>query len=207
MRELLNDLIRRLDILENESTQLEDWEGFLGQTRALHERALIMRYKALERLSEAEAAPAPETELPEQPIVWGVGVEESAEAAMAQPEPEEPPVIEAPEALVEPAPEPAPAQPVIAPSNGVSLAEKLSLQPLKAILPALGINDRVRFAGVLFNGNMTALQEACATAEAAASFEAAKEAILHRAQPGLDWSDEEEAPYQFMQLVQRVHLQ
>ena len=213
MRELLNDLIRRLDTLENESTQLEDWEGFLNQTRALHERALIMRYKALERLSETEAAPAPETELPEQPIVWGGVVEEQAEETAAPLEHEEPHVTEAPEAVhtpeaVEaPTPEPAPAPTLFTPSNGVSLAEKLSLQPLKSILPALGINDRVRFAGVLFNGDMTALQEACAAAEAAASFEAAKEAILHRAQSGLDWSDEEEAPFQFMQLVQRVHLQ
>jgi hypothetical protein len=70
----------------------------------------------------------------------------------------------------------------------------------------LGINDRVRFAGVLFNGDMTALQQACAAAETATSFEAARKAVLDRAQPGLDWSDEEEAPHQFMQLVQRVHL-
>ena len=223
MRELLNDLIRRLDTLENQSTQLEDWEGFLNQTRALHERALIMRYKALERLSETEAEPTPEPDLPEQPIVWGGGVEEAAEEPVAQHEPEEPTApaaIEAPEAQpappVEPVPpaqpstpvEPVPpAQPVLAPNTGVSLAEKLSLQPLKSILPALGINDRVRFAGVLFNGDMTALQEACAAAETAASFEAARETILDCAQSGLDWSDEEEAPYQFMQLVQRVHLQ
>ena len=212
MRELLNDLIRRLDTLENESTQLEDWEGFLNQTRALHERALIMRYKALERLSETEAEPAQESELPEQPIVWGGVVEEPTEEPVAETEAEAPPVVEAPEVVeavaeAEPAPEAAPAQPVLTPSNGVSLAEKLSLQPLKAILPALGINDRVRFAGVLFNGDMTALQAACAAAEAATSFEAAKEAILQRTESGLDWSDEEEAPYQFMQLVQRVHLQ
>lgn len=208
MRELLNDLIQRLDILENQSTQLEDWEGFLAQTRALHERALIMRYKALERLNAVEVTATPEPDRPEQPIVWGRGVESREDqAASIQTESYHGAEPEAAElADAESAPEALPFNPIPLPSNGVSLAEKLSLQPLQSILPALGINDRVRFAGVLFNGDMTALQQACAAAETATSFEAARKAVLDRAQPGLDWSDEEEAPHQFMQLVQRVHL-
>lgn len=205
MRELLIDLVHRLDALENRSTQLEDWEGFLNQARSLHERALIMRYKALERLSETRLEEATESDVPEQPIVWGGPAVEAADAV--RDDAEEPVELEtngevAPEAAPQ-NPAPLPAMPL---NTGVSLAEKLSLQPLKSILPALGINDRVRFAGVLFNGDMSALQTACAAAEAAASFESAQEEVMNRAQAGLDWSDEAEAPYQFMQLVQRVHL-
>lgn len=205
MRELLIDLVHRLDALENRSTQLEDWEGFLNQARSLHERALIMRYKALERLSETRLEEATESDVPEQPIVWGGPAVEAADAV--RDDAEEPVELETNEEV---APEAAPQNPAPLPAmplnTGVSLAEKLSLQPLKSILPALGINDRVRFAGVLFNGDMSALQTACAAAEAAASFESAQEEVMNRAQAGLDWSDEAEAPYQFMQLVQRVHL-
>lgn len=208
MRELLIDLVQRLEALENRSTQLEDWEGFLNQARSLHERALIMRYKALERLSESQLEEAAEPVVPEQPIVWGGPADEAADAVLPEAEDaEEPLELETNEEVTpEPAQEAAAPLPAMPLNTGVSLAEKLSLQPLKSILPALGINDRVRFAGVLFNGDMSALQAACAAAEAAASFESAQKEVMNRAQAGLDWSDEAEAPYQFMQLVQRVHL-
>ena len=206
MRQLLNDLVHRLDALENRPTQLEDWEGFLIQARALHERALIMRYKALERLNDALAEEVVEPAEPEQPMVWGGAVVEAAEA-MHPEDAEEDAASQAIEKAAPDHPQQAPAPtPAVPQSAGVSLAEKLSLQPLKSILPALGINDRVRFAGVLFGGDMGALQAACAAAEAAATLESAQEEVLNRAQHDLDWSDEAEAPYQFMQLVQRVHL-
>ena len=205
MRELLIDLVQRLEALENRSTQLEDWEGFLNQARSLHERALIMRYKALERLSELQLEEAAEPVVPEQPIVWGGPADDAADAVL--PEAEEPLELETNEEVTpEPAQEAAAPLPAMPLNTRVSLAEKLSLQPLKSILPALGINDRMRFAGVLFNGDMSALQAACAAAEAAASFESAQKEVINRAQAGLDWSDEAEAPYQFMQLVQRLHL-
>jgi len=205
MRELLIDLVQRLEALENRSTQLEDWEGFLNQARSLHERALIMRYKALERLSELQLEEAAEPVVPEQPIVWGGPADDAADAVL--PEAEEPLELETNEEVTpEPAQEAAAPLPAMPLNTRVSLAEKLSLQPLKSILPALGINDRMRFAGVLFNGDMSALQAACAAAEAAASFESAQKEVMNRAQAGLDWSDEAEAPYQFMQLVQRLHL-
>ena len=197
MRELLNDLLHRLDALESDASRPEDWNGFLDQARLLHERALLLRYKSLERLHSLPEDPAPSPT-----IVWGSpqpepAPTESNEVAVGGP------AIEIGNEL---APERAVPEAEAPPAEAVSLAEKLSLQPLPAILPSLGINDRVRFAGVLFGGDMGTLQAACAVAEGAADLASARNAVEALAVPELDWTNEVEAPFQFMLLVQRVHL-
>ncbi len=209
MRDLLNDLMRQYDALESGPSQPDDWTAFVEQAQSVYERALILRYKSLERV-QAEESPAA-TEPPV--MVWSPEpADEAPESQISEAEHVEEAVDLVPPPPTEVAPAPAPTEPATksvaqpAPGEGVSLAEKLSLQPLKSILPSLGINDRVRFAGALFNGDMQLLQQACAAAESAASFDAAMHQVQQLAVTGLDWSDEEEAPHQFMQLVQRVHL-
>lgn len=219
MRELLNDLARRFDALDHGESQASDWSAFVEQAQAVYERALILRYKSLERLKAESLGAKPSEPSEEAPaVVWSLsGTERLADdqAPVIEAVPAEgPPVApielefkapEIPEVSTAPsAPSHAPVQ--SAPREGVSLAEKLSLQPLAAILPSLGINDRVRFAGVLFSGDMSRLTAACQAAENAANFDAARAAVAGMATEGLDWKDEEEAPYQFMQLVQRLHL-
>ena len=221
MRELLNDLARRYDALDRGDSQASDWSAFVEQAQAVYERALILRYKSLERLQAESREAEPEGQSEEAPaVVWSLSAAEpeavvqapAVEAAPTKAIPVEDPELEfeptaIPEASVEPAaPTHSPTPVQSAPGEGVSLAEKLSLQPLTAILPSLGINDRVRFAGVLFSGDMSRLMAACQTAENADNFDAARAAVVGMATEGLDWKDEEEAPYQFMQLVQRVHL-
>ncbi len=183
MRELLNDLIEQLDFLENEHSTAQDWGEFLEAARDLHERAIVLRYKSLEKLKSTETRDEPEEPDEATAVVWGQPLNESQEQ--------------------EQAPEPAP---TVHPGDAVSLAEKLSLKPLDAIMPALGINDRVRFAGVLFNGDMNTLKNACAAVEGAASYDEAMNLLHTFVSSDLDWKDEEEAPFQFMQLVQRVHI-
>jgi hypothetical protein len=230
MRELLNDLLLRWEDLENKPTLPADWDGFLDQARALHERALLMRFKALERLQQgihvppsSEVVNSEAAEPDDAPFLWEAPAKVTTtpleDSTAIEEQGDEPAefkedhgkrfgndweVMEADKEHYEVTE--AAAAPQSPPASGVSLAEKLSLQPLKAILPALGINDRVRFAGVLFGGDMTQLQQACNAAESASNFLEAKAAIQALATFGLDWSDEAEAPFQFMQLVQRLHL-
>ena len=230
MRELLNDLLLRWEDLENKPTLPADWDGFLDQARALHERALLMRFKALERLqqgihvppssevinsgaAEPDDAPflwASPAEVTTTPLAYPTAIEEEGDEPAELTEDrwkrfgDDCDVVEAEKEQNEVTE--AAAAPQSPPASGVSLAEKLSLQPLKAILPALGINDRVRFAGVLFGGDMAQLQLACNAAESASNFQEAKAAVQALATFELDWSDEADAPFQFMQLVQRLHL-
>lgn len=205
MRDLLNDLQQKWEVLETEPSNTEAWTAFLEQTRALHERATIFRYKSLERL-KAQSISDNEVAIEEPPaLAWQTvpsneGAWENSDAI---------PEIEVESPLAE---EKSDGQTSVAPSAAkaanetLSLAERLSLQPLSAILPSIGINDRVRFAGELFGGSMETLQSACTAAESASDFESAREAVTALAASNTDWEDEEEAPHQFMQLVQRLHL-
>ena len=208
MRDLLNELNQQFDALESGPSHPADWTAFLEHARAVYERALILRYKSLERVQAEEVADEEVADEAEPPVmIWSPEPPTPEEAAEPVPHPPVEPAESAEPAAPARAPEVAPRpSPQAAPGEGVSLAERLSLQPLKSILPSLGINDRVRFAGALFNGDMQLLQEACAAAEAATDFEGAMHQVQQLAVTGLDWTDEEEAPHQFMQLVQRVHI-
>lgn len=212
MRDLLHDLVRQFEALENGPSQPADWTTFVERAQSVYERSLILRYKSLERMQAEEPAEPIEESVEPPVMVWTPQpVHEAPEAAAPAPEEIEVPAQEAPTEVAPHAEEP-PAETTRSPSaqpvagEGVSLAEKLSLQPLKSILPSLGINDRVRFAGALFGGNMQQLQTACAAVEEATDFESAMERVQALAATGLDWNDEDDAPHQFMQLVQRVHL-
>lgn len=226
MRDLLNDLTQQWDALENEPSNTAAWTAFLEKTRDLHERAAIFRYQSLERLKLEEVQKAEEIAkrvevMEEQPtVVWSPhptegpaagDFRESVDATDEATVPTQVNVSEEEEAYqgvrsAHPPASPANSSLANGPKETLSLAERLSLQPLSAILPALGINDRVRFAGELFGGNMDTLRTACNAAESASDFDSAKKAVTALATSNTDWENEEEAPYQFMQLVQRLHL-
>lgn len=130
---------------------------------------------------EPELAPAPE---PEQ-------------VAVAYPPPK-------PEPKPEPEPEPVVAtenQPL--PAAGASLAERLSEQRLVELKSSLSINNRVRFASLLTDGDVPALLELCGELERLENFEAAQVLLLERA-GDVDWEDEETGGVEFLSLVRRL---
>ena len=110
------------------------------------------------------------------------------------PEPVEPEPI----AAAEPEPEPLPAA-------GTSLAERLSEQPLDSLKNSLSINNRVRFASLLTDGDVPALLRLCDALEASHSFEAAQVLILEAA-GDVDWDDEENGGVEFLSLVRRLFV-
>lgn len=107
--------------------------------------------------------------------------------------------------------EPSPAQPIAAaeaeaeplPAAGASLAERLSEQRLDSLKNSLSINNRVRFASLLTDGDVPALLNLCDTLEASDSFEAAQVLILETA-GDVDWGDEENGGVEFLSLVRRL---
>lgn len=113
------------------------------------------------------------------------------------PAPVKPPPFEveaAEEAIEDPAPLPA---------AGASLAERLSEQRLESLKNSLSINNRVRFASLLTDGDVPALLTLCDALEASENFEAAQVLILKTA-GDVDWDDEENGGVEFLSLVRRL---
>jgi hypothetical protein len=90
------------------------------------------------------------------------------------------------------------------PSARASLAQRLSESRIDSLQKALSINDRVRFASELVQGDMARFQNLCQTIDAAKNQAHAILAVEAKCHHVTDWEDEEEAPFQFLQLVRRV---
>lgn len=131
-------------------------------------------------------APVPEVEAVPEPIV----------AEPRAPEPVNPQPLPAPDPIATTEPEPLPAA-------GASLAERLSEQRLDSLKNSLSINNRVRFASLLTDGDVPALLRLCDALEACESFEAAQVLILETAGE-VDWDDEENGGVEFLSLVRRL---
>ncbi len=176
------------------------------------------RKKALDHIESAKEALMQE---PANPAVWNqlrnelhqalvaatlaehmMPVDEEQEQPETMSEPFPKPLIhEAVEQHFEPEPEA-----VVAPeaAAGPSIAEALSVQRIASIQSTLSINDRVRFAGDLFGGDVEKLLSACSKLEQAESYEIAVEQLEKQVLHDVDWGDEEGAPYEFLQRLRRL---
>ena len=105
------------------------------------------------------------------------------------------------EAVVAPAPE----EQAPLPAAGASLAERLSEQRLESLKNSMSINNRVRFASLLTDGDVPALLKLCDALEASDNFEAAQVLILETA-GDVDWDDEENGGVEFLSLVRRLFI-
>ena len=98
-----------------------------------------------------------------------------------------------------------PAEPEPLPAAGASLAERLSEQRLDSLRNSLSINNQVRFASLLTDGDVPALLRLCDALEASNSYEAAQVLILETA-GDVDWDDEENGGVEFLSLVRRLFV-
>lgn len=130
------------------------------------------------------------------PEIEAESVPEPVAAEPVVPEPVEPEPI----AAAEPEPEPEPL-----PAAGTSLAERLSEQRLDSLKNSLSINNRVRFASLLTDGDVPALLNLCDALETSSSFESAQVLILETA-GDVDWDDEENGGVEFLSLVRRLFV-
>lgn len=156
--------------------------------------------------SQKEPEPLPPPPVEEPPIIEEPEIEQPVieEAEIEQPfiEPTLPvePVFETP---VEEPQQEATAEVQPLPAAGASLAERLSEQPLENLKANLSINNRVRFASLLTDGDVPALMELCDALERSAHFEAAQVLLLETA-GDVNWEDEESGAAEFLSLVRRL---
>ena len=118
------------------------------------------------------------------------------------------PPVEESEVGVAPASEPvapAPEEQAPLPAAGASLAERLSEQRLESLKNSLSINNRVRFASLLTDGDVPALLKLCDALEASDNFEAAQVLILKTA-GDVNWDEEENGGVEFLSLVRRLFI-
>lgn len=151
--------------------------------------------------SQKEPEPLPPPPVAEPPIIEEHVIEQPVieEADIEPPLPVEP-AFETP--VEEPQPEAtAEVQPL--PAAGASLAERLSEQPLENLKANLSINNRVRFASLLTDGDVPALMRLCDALERSAHFEAAQVLLLETA-GDVNWEDEESGAAEFLSLVRRL---
>tara|TARA_Y100000385_G_C13079044_1_gene632923 strand:- start:289 stop:876 length:588 start_codon:yes stop_codon:yes gene_type:complete len=90
------------------------------------------------------------------------------------------------------------------PAAGPSVADVLSEQRIASLQNTMSINDRVRFAGDLFGGDVQKLLMVCGELEKTVSYAEAVAHLKKHASAALDWENEEGAPFDFLQKLRRL---
>ena len=80
-----------------------------------------------------------------------------------------------------------------------TLRSEAAPQPL---FPLLGLNDRIRYAGALFGGNVEALREACAVLDGLADRQEAHNWL--KSSCPVNWEDAQGLPVRFLEWMDRV---
>ena len=160
----------------------DDFDRLVETARAVQELAVLARF---------EAAQASQTE--------GVNeVEDEIEVEVGD-EREDPTAEPQPSALRgEAASHPSAAQPPLNPQSS-ALRGEAAPQPL---FPLLGLNDRIRYAGALFGGNVEALRETCAVLDGLADRQEAHNWL--KSSCPVNWEDAQGLPVRFLEWMDRV---
>jgi len=211
LNDLLRELAQSLRKLTQEVSGVEELNHALDVSRELHERIAILRYRAL-TMRESETGPKT-TGNAVQPMDFSI--HEAADPPQAidssDDAPEPTPATEStgdsipstakneglnPETVEIPEPE----------SNNLSFVDQQQLRPLDTLAAGMGINDRVRFATELFDGDMTAFNSVCQAIESSDSAEAALTLLKNRADSNVDWEAETGATADLVALIQRLFI-
>jgi hypothetical protein len=228
---LLEVLQREQERWKTRGVTLEGIQTFVQAARLIYERAVILQHLAAAEARMKRGAQA-QTETEEaahsteaandmaqtslSPVIHAVKVAPAPVAPVQTSDPspdavaqKTPPVEErkapvfafVPSQGGTPAPVPAGSG---AKEGGPSLAQQLKQSGIPALGPAMGINDRVRYAGTFAGGNVAAFLALCSEIEEMQSLAEALEKLRAVAGPTVDWADEEGPAWAFLQLVQRL---
>jgi hypothetical protein len=184
-RSAVDALSECLELLQH--SENPDWDTIHRLLSQAQKQAGIAEYLAADEVS-APSEPEPIVPSEPEPVV---NAESELEPEL-EPEPER---VTVKEDIVQEA--------QVAPSAGISLAEKLSEQPLENLKTHLSINNRVRFATLLTDGNVPGLLELCDELQACPSFDEAQRLLLSTS-GDIDWEDEDSGGPEFLGMVRRL---
>ncbi len=185
----------------------DDFDRLVETARAVQELAVLARFEAAQA-SQTEGVNEVEDEIEVEDEV-GVEVEVEVEVRVGD-EREDPTAEPQPSALRgEAASHPSAAQPPLNPQSSAlrgeaapqssTLRGEAAPQPL---FPLLGLNDRIRYAGALFGGNVEALREACAVLDGLADRQEAHNWL--KSSCPVNWEDAQGLPVRFLEWMDRV---
>jgi hypothetical protein len=199
-------------------------------SRQLHERLIILQYKAFEE--QVQLHDHPDTD-PGEPATGDAN--EDAPAALAEPEevlaPREPEEENEPEASPEIRSPFRFGEPEVSPnqislidsieeikrmeqsinesfkaSESPSLAQKLVQKPISDLRKAIGINQRFQFVSVLFESDTAAFEQAIVRLNEASSYIEADEYIQNTLKNKYDWQMKNPVVKELINLVERRFL-
>ena len=174
----------------------DDFDRLVETARAVQELAVLARFEAAQA-SQTEGVNEVGDEIEVEDEV-GVEVEVEVEVRVGD-EREDPTAEPQPSALRgEAASHPSAAQPPLNPQSS-TLRGEAAPQPL---FPLLGLNDRIRYAGALFGGNVEALREACAVLDGLADRQEAHNWL--KSSCPVNWEDAQGLPVRFLEWMDRV---
>ena len=200
----------------------DDFDRLVETARAVQELAVLARFEAAQA-SQTEGVNEVEDEIE---VEVGVGGEVEAEIGdeieVGEDHGAQPPILNPqsstlrgeaapqPSALRgEAASHPSAAQPPLNPQSSAlrgeaapqssTLRGEAAPQPL---FPLLGLNDRIRYAGALFGGNVEALREACAVLDGLADRQEAHNWL--KSSCPVNWEDAQGLPVRFLEWMDRV---
>ena len=178
-RSAVDALSECLELLQH--SENPDWDTIQRLLSQAQKQAGIAEYLAADQVS---APSEPEPIVPSEP------------EPVTNVEPELEPTVVTVEKEIHP-------EAQAAPSAGISIAEKLSEQPLENLKTHLSINNRVRFATLLTEGNVPGLLELCDELQACPSFDEAQRLLLSTS-GDVDWEDEDSGGPEFLGMVRRL---
>jgi len=178
-RSAVDALSECLELLQH--SENPDWDTIQRLLSQAQKQAGIAEYLAADQVS---APSEPEPIVPSEP------------EPVTNAEPELEPTVVTVEKEIHP-------EAQAAPSAGISIAEKLSEQPLENLKTHLSINNRVRFATLLTEGNVPGLLELCDELQACPSFDEAQRLLLSTS-GDVDWEDEDSGGPEFLGMVRRL---
>lgn len=171
----------------------DDFDRLVETARAVQELAVLARFEAAQA-SQTEGVNEVEDEIE-------VGEDHGAQ----------PPILNPQSSTLrgEAASHPSAAQPPLNPQSSALRGEAApqssthrgtaAPQPL---FPLLGLNDRIRYAGALFGGNVEALREACAVLDGLADRQEAHNWL--KSSCPVNWEDAQGLPVRFLEWMDRV---
>jgi hypothetical protein len=170
----------------------DDFDRLVETARAVQELAVLARFEAAQA-SQTEGVNEVEDEIE---VEVGDKVEVEVEVGDER---EDPTAEPQPSALRgEAAPQSSALRGEAAPQSSTHRGTAAP-QPL---FPLLGLNDRIRYAGALFGGNVEALREACAVLDGLADRQEAHNWL--KSSCPVNWEDAQGLPVRFLEWMDRV---
>lgn len=215
--ELINEIKQYTHRLEDGSLSVSELSNIVDATRDLHERVVVLKYKASEKLVQNDNSQhnsrfkfnlKKDNQLSLDEVISDT-VKEKLETAQTNflDDVDESKKIEEQTKPIEPIASEtgSSVNDAFSENTGASLGEKLTKTPISDLKQAIGLNLKFLFMNDLFEGENTQYNSAVDTLNSLSSLSEAQEKI-NEFKSQFNWDDEHVSVLRFVELVERRYL-